>query len=127
VAGSLDDVRSYTRALSADDIAELQNPLETLKGDFNLDTVVDLVDFGILRDHMAAHLDGAVGYPEGDINFDSKIDLDDFVEFKGLYPGVVAAAVGVPEPSTLALGLGALAGIAAGLRCRFVRARHIEN
>jgi hypothetical protein len=96
-------------------------------GDFNLDTVVDLVDFGILRDNMAAHLDRPVVYSDGDIDFDGIIDLNDFNQLKSLFPGVVAAATSVPEPSSLVSVLCALAGITAVVQRRFLRAFRTED
>jgi hypothetical protein len=96
-------------------------------GDFNTDQVVDLVDYGILRDHLKAHLDGPVSYFDGDIDIDSDIDLDDFRQFKDLFPGVVTAATSIPEPSSLVLALGALAGITALVRHPGYRARRVEN
>jgi hypothetical protein len=96
-------------------------------GDFNIDTVIDSVDFGILRDHLYAHLDGPVSYCDGDIDFDGDVDLYDFRRFKTLFPGAVAAATSVPEPSCLALVLCALAGIAVRGQRPGYRTRQIEN
>jgi hypothetical protein len=87
-------------------------------GDFNFDTIVDTVDFGILRDHLGAHLDGPVAYENGDIDTDGEIDLDDFGQFKALFPGVAAQTASVPEPSSLALALCALVPLAALVRRR---------
>jgi hypothetical protein len=130
--GEIDDVAIYSGVLNSIEVealfsgADPANPGLSL-GDFNFDTVVDLVDYGLLRDHVNAHLDGPVGYGDGDIDLDGDVDLEDFGQFKALFPGVTAAATSVPEPSSLALGLGALTGIAALVRRRPVPARHIEN
>jgi hypothetical protein len=96
-------------------------------GDFNCDEVVDLVDFGILRDHLYDHIRGPVTYEDGDINRDRKVDLSDFGEFKALFPGGVAAASSIPEPSSGALVLVALAGITALVRSRGHHTHPIEN
>ena len=94
-------------------------------GDFNSDTVVDLQDFSRLRDNMNAHLDREVGYEDGDIDFDGDIDLDDFGQWKEIYLHLsqTSSAIGVPEPSSVALSLWALAGIALQVRHRGHRTR----
>jgi hypothetical protein len=70
-------------------------------GDFNLDSKVDLSDFGILRDNMLT----GTNYADGDINFSGLVDLRDFVQFKKVFGSQAAAA---PEPSSVALlGIGA--------------------
>ena len=82
-------------------------------GDFNNDTEVDEFDFGILRDHMGAHIEGPVDFSMGDNNRDGRVDLQDFVEFKGLFPAVVAAAAAsIPEPTSVALLTWALVSLA---------------
>ena len=72
-------------------------------GDFNFDSLVDVVDYRILRDHMLGHLEGPVSYSNGDIDKDRDVDLSDFKQFQALFPEVVAAAERVPEPSSMAL------------------------
>jgi hypothetical protein len=129
--GHIAEVLVYDRLLSPDELNHVGYYLQTKyglqgtfsppisgtpTGDFNLDTVVDMLDFGILRDHMAAEYDGPVTYADGDIDVDGDVDLADFRQFKALFPGAVAAAEGVPEPSGLVLVLSALAGIAASVR-----------
>jgi len=94
-----------------------------LLGDFNDDSVINELDFGILRDHMQGHFENAVGYANGDIDVDGDVDLDDFGYFKDLYPEVVANALGIPEPSSITLSLWALAGVALRVRHRGHRAQ----
>jgi hypothetical protein len=76
---------------------------------------------------LYAHIWGPIDYKDGDINFDGKVDLSDFGEFKALFPGGVAAATSVPEPSSGALALWVLAGIAALVWGPSHRTRQIEN
>jgi hypothetical protein len=72
-------------------------------GDFNLDSKVDLTDFGILRDNMLT----GDRYTQGDIDFNGAVDLRDFVKFKGVFGSQAAAAV--PEPSSaVLLGIAAI-------------------
>jgi hypothetical protein len=130
--GDIAELRVYNTQLTLSEIQAIEAELDQaynfipdLPGDFNSDTVVDMVDFGILRDHMLGHFEGPVSYEDGDIDLNAKVDLYDFKQFQALFPGVAGAATVVPEPSTLALALGALAGIVAGLRRR--PARDIEN
>ena len=94
-------------------------------GDFNSDTVVNLGDFAILRDNMNEHLDREVVYEDGDINCDGKIDLEDFGQFKEIFlqQSQTSSPLGVPEPSSIALSLWALAGIALQVRRRGHRTR----
>jgi hypothetical protein len=67
----------------------------------------------------------AVTYEDGDIDFDGDVDLYDFRMWKEIYqsqPGAAPVA-GVPEPSSVALSLAALVGIAAVVRRRSYRAQ----
>lgn len=109
--GEVDEFAIYNRLLTD---AEITSHRDTwladllLPGDFNNDKVVNELDFFILSDNLAAHLDRAVTFEDGDFNFDGRVDLDDFALFKESYPRLVLAIVGVPEPATIVIGLGAL-------------------
>ncbi len=77
-----------------------------LPGDANGDRVVDLTDFGILKDNFGAGTTRA----EGDFNGDGHVDLTDFGLLK-LKFGSGAAAV--PEPNAFVLVGLAAAGLSA--------------
>ncbi len=80
-----------------------------LFGDFDDNGSIEVADFQILSDHLAAHLDGEVAAADGDMDFDGDVDLDDFGLFKEVFPDVVAQAV--PEPTTAFLAAGTLFGL----------------
>lgn len=111
--GELDEFAIYDRLLTDTEITNHFNTWQAnllLPGDFNDDKVVDQLDFFILSDNLAAHLDRSVVFEDGDFNFDGKIDLEDFSLFKQSYPGLVQVigAAQVPEPATVAILLGML-------------------
>jgi len=68
-------------------------------GDFNVDTVVDFLDFGIMADNFR---ETGASFFDGDINFDGEINLRDFVEFRAAFEAENAANA-VPEPGSLLL------------------------
>jgi hypothetical protein len=73
-----------------------------LPADFNDDDMVDLIDFGILRDHFQQ---AVTSFGEGDANRDGFVDFRDFRVWKSNRTDVDGAAATVPEPwaGTLAL------------------------
>jgi arabinan endo-1,5-alpha-L-arabinosidase len=83
--------------------------------DLNLDGEVDLVDFGILGDHMRQT---GASHADGDMNGDAVVDYRDFQIWKSIYHSIhgvgAGAVINVPEPSSLLLLLSAAA--AAGAR-----------
>lgn len=89
-----------------------------LAGDINLDDVVDLVDFNILKANFG--ISGAeVAYGDGDLNADMAVDLLDFNILKSNF-GATAA---VPEPDAAQLALGAAVALYALGRIRRWRMR----
>lgn len=85
---------------------------EILIGDFTGDGVVNEDDFNKMAGNMFGHLDGITGHENGDINLDGQIDLADFHQFVESFPAAAAAAQAIPEPSTFALGIVGLIGLA---------------
>lgn len=90
---------------------------DILLGDFNEDEVIDLADFGILRDNFLDSFPPTQSYPMGDMNGNGKVDLTDFALFREAFAEANPAAA-VPEPGSLALVV--LGGLAA---FGFVRGR----
>jgi hypothetical protein len=91
--------------------------------DIDGDGDIDMADYTVLRNNMAAHLDAPIlPGANGDLNSDQRIDLADFRIFKDSFPGGVAAfdaaLAGVPEPSAGVLALLAMGGFAYGRRRR---------
>jgi len=81
-------------------------PVLELSGDFNFDTVIDLMDFDILAGNFRNQ---DTVYEDGDINFDGTIDLEDFVEWRMAFDAFNANGAPAPEPATgLAFALGLL-------------------
>ncbi|MEM7807573.1 MAG: hypothetical protein AAF561_05630 [Planctomycetota bacterium] len=71
-----------------------------LQGDFNRDRVVDLVDFGIVRDNF-----GATGMPpfsQGDADYDDDVDLADFGILNASFGNSLAAPPMTDEQSLFA-------------------------
>lgn len=78
--------------------------MAALPGDANVDGLVDIQDFGILKDHYG--LPGV--FEQGDFNGDGLVDMQDFGLLKNNYG--LSGPLNVPEPCTLALlAMGALA------------------
>ncbi|MDZ4783736.1 MAG: PEP-CTERM sorting domain-containing protein [Planctomycetia bacterium] len=88
---------------------------EIVVGDVNGDEVVDLLDFGVIRDHFRTGAAPA----EGDLNFDGTVDFDDFQIWKTAFGG--GAPANVPEPTTSAIALIACAVMAGRSAWRKVR------
>ncbi|MFO0896948.1 MAG: lectin-like protein [Pirellulales bacterium] len=74
-------------------------------GDANSDGVVDLTDFGALKQNFGT----GTKWSEGDLNGDGAIDLSDFGILKEAFGGATLAA-SVPEPSTNLLAILAIGG-----------------
>jgi hypothetical protein len=74
-----------------------------IPGDANLDDLVDLQDFSILKEHF-----GQIGtfWEQGDFNDDGLVDLQDFSILKEHF-GQSAPLAAVPEPATLFVVIGA--------------------
>jgi len=70
---------------------------ELVVGDVNGDRVVDILDFGIIRDNFRTGTTPS----DGDLNFDGSVDFDDFQIWKTAFGGGGPASV--PEPGALAL------------------------
>jgi hypothetical protein len=68
-------------------------------GDVNADGIVDLVDYGIIRDHL-----GQVASRElGDLNGDGVVNLNDFRAWESVYhalPLEALTSTSIPEPAT---------------------------
>jgi hypothetical protein len=83
---------------------------QLIPGDVDGNMVVNLDDFGIIRDNF---LTGST-LSEGDLNFDGEVDFEDFLSWKTAFgPGAPAS---VPEPSTVALFVVGAAGLAWRIR-----------
>jgi hypothetical protein len=78
-------------------------------GDANLDGIVDLQDFGLLKSGFGTT--GGATWGDGDFNGDGAVDLQDFGLLKQHF-GEIAGLGAIPEPATL---LGLLAGAAGPL------------
>ncbi|MFO0897495.1 MAG: PA14 domain-containing protein [Pirellulales bacterium] len=77
-------------------------PLSLLPGDANLDSVVDLQDFGLLKAHF-----GRQGFwYQGDFDANAAINLNDFGILKANF--AASASPAVPEPRAIVLALNAL-------------------
>lgn len=87
-------------------LGELAFPsnLSTLIGDVNLDNVVDLADYTIIRDNFYT----GTTSDEGDLNLDGAVTEVDFRIWKDAFSGGGPASV--PEPATWALAIVGLAG-----------------
>jgi hypothetical protein len=75
-----------------------------LPGDANTDGIVDLQDFGALKDHYAL---SGMGWAEGDFNNDGVVDLQDFGILKDHYAMTYGdmSPGAVPEPGTIAMAV----------------------
>jgi hypothetical protein len=86
---------------------------ETAPGDVDTNGVVNLTDFGIIRDNF---FNTGATRATGDLTGDTRVTIEDFDVWKDFFPGggslsfAQASALAVPEPATL--GLVALAGLA---------------
>ncbi len=78
--------------------------LSTLIGDVNLDGVVDLADYTIIRDNFYT----GTTSEDGDLNLDGAVTEVDFRIWKDAFGG--GAPASVPEPATWALAIVGLAG-----------------
>lgn len=90
-------------------------------GDANRDGKVDGSDVTILAGNWQTGVGGVGGatWEMGDFNRDGKVDGSDVTILAGNWQaGVTMDATSVPEPGTLALLLGALVALFAGLRVR---------
>ena len=94
---------------------ELATMLDTylpIVGDANLDGLVDLLDYQLIRDHLLQSVEAGT---DGDLNGDGRVDTADFRIWKNAYPGsdadIAQYDLKVPEPSAVSLLLGALLGI----------------
>lgn len=113
---SLDDIHFSTGV-------DLNNysPIPPLAGDVNQNGVVDLVDFGIIRDHF--QLTGQT-YGQGNLDFIGRVDFADFRIWKTAFLGGGGSLEGVnlnflsgvPEPSSF--GLAFLAATVWGMAAR---------
>ncbi len=84
-------------------------------GDVNGDRLVNLQDFGLIRDHFRT----GTSFEDGDLSFDGQVDFDDFEIWKDAFGA--GAPASVPEPSALALTLATLLGLAGCIRKKRVR------
>jgi hypothetical protein len=107
--GQFNEFRIFDEALSALSVGSTfafgpeRTELITKQGDFNLDDIIGLDDYAILRDNFRE----GTTYEEGDYDFNSVIDLRDFAAFVNAYNAEQGGGGGVPEPSSLVLaGLG---------------------
>jgi len=74
---------------------------EFTPGDVNGDSMVDILDYEIIRDNFR---NTGVSLSEGDLNFDRTVDFQDFIIWRDAFN---AAPAPVPEPGALAIcGLG---------------------
>ncbi len=83
-----------------------------LKGDFNVDGIVDGADYTVWRDNLGTL--SVTPYTLGDANGDSKVDAADYAVWRSNFGNVVSSSltgagfVAVPEPSALVLTLAGL-------------------
>ncbi len=84
-------------------------------GDVNGDRLVNIQDFGIIRDHFRTGTTVA----DGDLSYDGQVNFDDFEIWKEAFGA--GAPASVPEPSAIALTLATLLGLAGCARMKRVR------
>ncbi len=72
-AGLIDDVRIYTRALSAAEIRAIYRA-DALIGDLSSDGIVDFTDFGSVAQSWQK-----AGSCDGDVTCDCAVNMDDFM------------------------------------------------
>ena len=99
-----------------------------LPGDVDGNSVVDLIDFGIIRDNWLETNDTfgmTLAISDGDLDLNGEVSLSDFRAWKNVFngpPEVVAAAFAslgvVPEPCSAALALAAGVGLMVRFRKR---------
>jgi hypothetical protein len=98
-------------------------------GDVNLDSALDLSDFGLLLGGLHTNLSGLSpeeAFARGDLNGDMRADAADFAIFRRAYDDAYGAGAlardlaALPEPSTLRLA-GVLAALALRLPTSLVR------
>ncbi|MEM7311736.1 MAG: LamG domain-containing protein [Planctomycetota bacterium] len=117
--GLIDDLSMFDVALDPTQVEQLYlNGLagldaagnvftEFLDGDVNLDNLVDLVDFEIIRDNF--YMD-VTTREEGDLTADGFVDFDDFDQWKTA-AGALGEGVFIPEPAGMSLAWMALLGL----------------
>ncbi len=111
--GLIDDLAMFDLALDATQIDSLyadgligidaagEEFSGLLLGDVNLDDLVDLADFEIIRDAFYQPVSTRM---EGDLTADGFVDFDDFDQWKAA-AGALGEGVFVPEPGSLSLAL----------------------
>jgi hypothetical protein len=82
-------------------------------GDVNLDTLVNIDDFNIIRDHFQQTV---AGRSQGDLTGDGFVDYKDFRQWKTFNGTVVPAGSPIPEPTAGLLAVLAGAGLATARR-----------
>ena len=109
--GLMDEFAIWNEALEDDLIIALSQgasvlPTRDLPGDFNLDGVVDVADFAILRDNFGGRFSLEEAADKGDFTGDLRVNLKDFVGFRDVFnaQGQGAVAAAVPEPAGWLLG-----------------------
>lgn len=102
-AGLIDDFAIWNEALSLDRIQALAAgapPVGENGPDFNLDNVVDTLDYDILRSNYGERFAFGESADKGDQNGDLKVDMTDFFAFRASFLAAQAGgASAVPEPS----------------------------
>jgi hypothetical protein len=85
---------------------------DSVQGDFNFDSVVDMEDYMILLANM--NTQGLfLDISNGDIDFNRRVNLADFIAFRRAFEEFQAGAgaAGVPEPHGCLLALSGLLGL----------------
>ena len=106
------DLLDGTPILGSDSVSLLR------AGDANLDGLVDIQDFYILKANFAV----GAGWSEGDFNEDGIVDIQDFAALKAHFGTGGAAISALPEPATLAF-LGVSVGLLLKRRSKMPKVR----
>jgi hypothetical protein len=97
--GRLDDFRVYSSALTTDEIMTvMRGVVPEDAGDFNVDGVIDFVDFNIMVANFNETFSSVESFSKGDMNLNGRVNLEDFIAFRQVFNAQGSAVASVPEP-----------------------------